>query len=143
MTQEKLSTIPIIRLDDAGALFQCQLPFLAGFQGGGYPGSYKLITVSEGDFVMYLGIRHFQSRRNEFQEKKSSNIRKMKPEVFRARLKSELFHGAYNTSLNFLWKEKIVKVTWHGRWGLDQLTEAAAFMYLHFLVPEDLRKENK
>ena len=90
--------------------------------------------------MMFLGVRHFRSRKNEMEERRTQRVLKSAvDDVYRYRLMDELFRGPYYTSLKFLWGEKIVKVDWHGSLGLDQLAEASHFMYLHFSVPEFAR----
>lgn len=145
---EKQSTTPIIRLNDAGALFLCEEAFVANIVE-----KQVIATINKGEYLLFLGASHFQSKRFLYQNRFRRTQRlgdvdgskiNLPEEIYRERLKEQLFRGPYYTSLNFLWKEKIVKVTWQERWGLDQLAEAAKFLYSHFSVPKELTgKVNK
>lgn len=138
----KQGTRPIFRLDEEGTLFECCEGFYAKVVNENRRRP-DVASIEKGDFLLYLGSRHFRSKIGEMTDKARLGKQPHKPEVLRRRLLSELFHPPYYTSLNFLWKEKIVKVDWHGRWGLYQLAEASNFLYLHFRMPATERKVGK
>jgi len=139
MTKRLADTL-IIRLDDVGALFQCKEEFVAILNDRNDDNDFLVVTIEEDDFLLFLGIRHFHSRKKGFTANIGSGPICWPKGAWRDSLHQELFRSLYYTSLNFLWKEKIVKVDWHGSWSLDQLAEASHFMYRHFLVPESVRR---
>lgn len=146
----KKRQIPIIKLGDEGMLLQCTTDFVCRpvrkpinpqtGRGVIFPHFTDWPMVSEGDIVMFLGCRHSRSKVNEMKAQMVVGHTVRKAGKFREKLREELFEPNWYTSLHFLHKEKIVKVDWHGKCGLDQLVEASHFMYLHFHVPPKLDK---
>lgn len=136
---------PKIKLDEEGVLLECTRSFLCKqtnkqsrplrttnpATGRGLIPFRDYPTIEAGDFVLFLGCRHFQS----FFRVKKNIASRLQAVDLKEVLKNELFTPEWYTSLNFLHKEQIVKVDWHGKMGLDQLHEASSFLYTHFRHP--------
>ena len=151
---KKNGKIPKISLAGEGTLLECTETFLGRRTGTAAMGpildfntarnsvshkSEKFLVIEEGDYVLFLGCRHYQSTRGLGLSMMRPNDRRKRSPRQRRVIHEELFSPEWYTSLHFLHKEQIVKVDWHGKFGLDQLHVAASFLYSTFSRPLKMR----
>lgn len=155
--KRKSNKTPKISLNEEGTLLECTEAFLGRLTSVAAPPHWRhsqfsgfprknishtpdgYLSIEEGDFLLFLGCRHFQSKLRMGMSMMINDERMVTPNA----LREELFSPDWYTSLRFLHKEQIVKVDWHGGCGLDQLHEAASFLYLSFSRPLTTTKANR
>jgi len=123
--QISTSSFNKISLNGEGLLLHCILPFEGKFKritDKSGRNMYIMPVISKDSVVLFLGCWHYKM--------------KLKPPVLDVVAKKELTSPIWTTCLRFLSGQDIVKVDWHGNDKLDQLYQAASFIYKHFRLCE-------
>lgn len=120
-TDKVFRTTEKISLNEEGILLRCINQFIGKprkVTGAKGKANYIVPQVQPDDVVMFLGCWHYQIK-----------FRGAVPDKIAER---EIKTPTWTTSLRFLSGQTIVKVDWVGIDKLDQLYEAARFIYSHF-----------
>lgn len=126
---EKTTPFQKISLLSEGILLQCTVPFNGKPKRLVQPNNtgnaavsprWSLPEIKQNDVVMFLGCWHYKM---QIGHTPSATI-----------MEREFKSPTWVTSLQFLNDQTIVKIDWIGINKLDQLLEAARFLYNHFCL---------